>query len=55
MRELLRNHRDRPMDLADAALIAVAERLKARRVFTVDRGDFELYRPARLGRFVILP
>jgi predicted nucleic acid-binding protein len=55
MRELMRKYRDRPMDLADAALVAVAERLKIRRVFTVDRGDFELYRPARLGRFVILP
>jgi predicted nucleic acid-binding protein len=43
------------MDLADAALVRVAEREKLRRVFTVDRSDFEVYRPARLGRFSILP
>jgi uncharacterized protein len=55
MRELMRKYRDLPMDLADAALVAVAERLKLARIFTVDRGDFELYRPARIGRFTIVP
>jgi len=24
-------------------------------VFTVDRGDFEVYRPSRSGRFAIIP
>ena len=43
------------MDLADAALVRVAEREKLRRIFTLDRRDFEVYRPARLGRFSILP
>jgi hypothetical protein len=43
------------MDLADAALVRVAEREKLRRVFTLDRRDFEVYRPSRLGRFVLLP
>jgi predicted nucleic acid-binding protein len=55
MRELMRKYRDLPMDLADAALVAVAERMKLARIFTVDRRDFELYRPARIGRFTILP
>jgi predicted nucleic acid-binding protein len=55
MRELMRKYRDRPMDLADAALVAVAERLKIRRIFSVDRTDFEVYRPARIGRFSIVP
>jgi predicted nucleic acid-binding protein len=55
MVELMRKYRDLPMDLADAALVRVAEREKLRRVFTVDRSDFEVYRPARLGRFSILP
>jgi predicted nucleic acid-binding protein len=55
MMELMRKYRDLPMDLADAALVRVAEREKLRRVFTVDRRDFEVYRPARLGRFSILP
>ncbi|MGO9449906.1 MAG: type II toxin-antitoxin system VapC family toxin [Candidatus Binataceae bacterium] len=55
MRELIRKYHDLPMDLADAALVRVAERERIRRVFTIDRRDFELYRPYRLGRFQILP
>ena len=55
MMELMRKYRDLPMDLADAALVCVAEREKLRRIFTLDRRDFEVYRPARLGRFSILP
>jgi predicted nucleic acid-binding protein len=55
MRELMKKYKDLPMDLADAALVAVAEREKIRRIFTLDRRDFEVYRPAKLGRFVLLP
>jgi uncharacterized protein len=55
MRELMRKYRDLPMDLADAALVRIAERERIRRVFTLERRDFELYRPSRLGRFEILP
>jgi predicted nucleic acid-binding protein len=55
MRELMRKYRDRPMDLADAALVRIAERETIRTVFTVDRGDFEAYRPSRSWRFSILP
>jgi len=43
------------MDLADAALVRVAERERLRRVFTLDRRDFQIYRPARIGRFTIIP
>lgn len=55
MKELMRKYRDLPMDLADAALVRVAEREKLRRIFTLDRRDFEVYRPARMGRFSIIP
>jgi uncharacterized protein len=55
MRELMRKYRDLPMDLADAALVRVAERDRLRRVFTIDRRDFQIYRPSRIGRFVVLP
>jgi predicted nucleic acid-binding protein len=55
MRELMWKYRVLPMDLADAALVRVAERERLRRVFTIDRQDFEVYRPYRLGRFEILP
>jgi uncharacterized protein len=55
MRELMRKYRDLPMDLADAALVRVAERERQRRIFTLDRRDFQIYRPARIGRFAIIP
>ncbi|MGH7929700.1 MAG: type II toxin-antitoxin system VapC family toxin [Candidatus Binatia bacterium] len=55
IRELMRKYRDLPMDLADAALVRVAERERLRRIFTVDRRDFQIYRPSRIGRFVLLP
>jgi len=55
LRDLMHKYRDLPMDLADAALVRVAERDRLRRVFTLDRRHFTLYRPARLGRFMILP
>ncbi len=37
------------MNLADAALVRVAEHERIRRVFTVDRRDFEIYRPLSAG------
>ncbi len=44
IRELMRQYADRPMDLADAALIRVAERDGIRQFFTIDRKDFAVYR-----------
>jgi predicted nucleic acid-binding protein len=55
IRELMLKYHDLPMDLADAALVRVAERDQIRQVFTLDRRDFEVYRPARIARFRILP
>jgi predicted nucleic acid-binding protein len=55
MRELMRKYLDLPMDLADAALVRVAEREKISTVFTIDRRDFELYRPRGVRRFNVLP
>jgi Predicted nucleic acid-binding protein, contains PIN domain len=55
MRELMEKYRHLPMDLADAALVRVAEREKIRRIFTLDRRGFSVYRPAGVGRFTILP
>jgi uncharacterized protein len=55
MRELMEKYRDLPMDLADAALVRVAEREDLTRIFTVDRRHFSAYRPGRRRRFSILP
>jgi predicted nucleic acid-binding protein len=40
---LMEKYRDRPMDLADATLVALAESLSTEEVFTLDR-DFHIYR-----------
>jgi len=55
MQELMEKYYDLPMDLADAALVRVAERENVRRIFTLDRRDFSVYRPMGGGRFNILP
>jgi predicted nucleic acid-binding protein len=55
MRELMEKYRDLPMDLADAALVCVAEREDVTRIFTLDRRHFSVYRPGRRRRFAILP
>jgi predicted nucleic acid-binding protein len=55
MRELMRKYRDLPMDLADAALVRAAERERISRIFTIDRRDFELYRPRGIPVFIVLP
>ena len=55
MRALMRKYRDLPMDLADAGLVRVAERERLRGIFTLERRDFQVYRPSKIGRFTILP
>ena len=55
MAELMRKYKDLPMDLADAALVRVAERERIRHVFTLDQRDFRVYRPTGLGRLSLLP
>lgn len=55
MKQLMEKYRDLPMDMADAALVRVAEREGLRRVLTLDRTDFGVYRLARKGRFTLLP
>ena len=45
--ELMELYADHPMDLADASLVAAAESLGTRRVFTIDRNDFETYKVRR--------
>jgi hypothetical protein len=55
MRDLMRKYADRPMDLADAALVCVAERDDIRKIFTVDKKDFGIYRLHGRRRFTIIP
>lgn len=52
--ELMNDYADAPMDLADASLVVAAEALGARKVFTLDRKDFNTYRVRRGHRHVAL-
>ena len=52
---LMLRYRDRPMDLADATLVRIAERESTLTVFTTDNDDFETYRAFGRRRFRVLP
>ena len=54
-RELMTRYENVPMDFADASLVALAEEVGTRRVFTLDRRGFETYRHGRRGSFQLLP
>jgi predicted nucleic acid-binding protein len=54
MRQLMEQYRDTPMDLADASLVATAEVLNLRRIFTLD-SDFYVYRINNTGVFEVAP
>ena len=51
---LMEKYSDRPMDLADATLVALAEERSERRIFTLD-ADFHVYRLRGRQRFETLP
>ena len=50
----MRRYADLPMDLADATLVVLAERLRTPWIFTLDRRDFSVYRVGR-RTFRLLP
>jgi len=43
MAELMEKYSDHPMDFADASLVALAETLSLKRIFTLDYNDFSAY------------
>ena len=52
--ELMRRFRGFPLGVADASLIAVAERLKIREIASID-GHFRAVRPHGIDFFTLLP
>lgn len=52
--QLMTKYADRPMDLADATLVALAEERGDRQIFTLDR-DFHVYRLPGRQRFEVVP
>jgi len=53
--ELLRRYEDAEIGFVDATVVAIAERLKIRRILTTDRRDFSLIRPRHCKEFELLP
>lgn len=53
--ELVETYRDAELGYVDATTIALAERLKDRRIATLDRRDFTLVRPRHIEAFEIVP
>lgn len=54
MESLMKQYQDVPMDLADASLVAMAEVLNKRQIFTLDH-DFYIYRLRGKQTFEIIP
>jgi len=52
---VLKRYRSLKPQLADAALVHLARRERIYTIFTLDRRDFQVYRPARARAFRILP
>jgi predicted nucleic acid-binding protein len=54
-RDLIATYRDMDLGLADASVIATAERLGVNRILTVDERDFRAVRAAHGKPFQLLP
>jgi len=54
-RQLMEKYSDLPMDFADGTLVVLAESNKIKKVFTLDHRDFQIYKPARIKSFSLLP
>ena len=54
IRSLMEQYHDRPMDLADASLVAAAEARDDRRIFTID-SDFYIYQWNGQEPFEVVP
>jgi len=55
MAELVRQYADFPLGTADASVIAVAERLGATHIATIDHRHFRVVRPTHCDAFEPLP
>ena len=53
--DLLKKYESMKPQLADASLVHLADRESIDTIFTLDRGDFSVYRSARNRRFRLIP
>jgi predicted nucleic acid-binding protein len=54
-RQLLRKYADDQVNFVDCAVAALAERLKVKRIFTLDRQVFGVFKPLHCANFEIVP
>lgn len=55
VRHLVRTYADLPLGGTDAGVIAIAERLGATRIATIDHRHFPVVRPTHIAAFELLP
>jgi hypothetical protein len=55
MAELVSTYADLPLGAVDASVVAVAERLGATTLLTIDRRHFSVVRPRHANAFTLLP
>jgi uncharacterized protein len=55
MSELVEEYGNLPLGTTDAAVVAVAERLRISEIATLDRRDFSTVRPQHISAFTLLP
>ena len=53
--ELVERYADAQIGYVDAVTVAIAERLKERRIATLDRRHFSMIRPVHIAAFELLP
>lgn len=53
--EILEKYADSRVDFVDCVIVAIAERLNIKRILTVDRRHFSLFRPRHGDAFEIIP
>jgi uncharacterized protein len=52
---LIEQYADLPLGMVDASVVAVAERLGATDIATLDRRDFSVVRPSHINAFSLVP
>ena len=55
MAELVETYMDLPLGIVDAAVIAIAERLRLTEIATLDQRHFAVVRPSHIRAFTLLP
>jgi uncharacterized protein len=55
MAEIMEQYQDAELDFADAALMALSERLNITQIYTFDRRDFSIFRPKHADYLELLP